>query len=232
MTMVDKAPGIARIAAAGDAALVVELPARIDPAINARAIAIGAAIQRRCGAAVRDIVIGYHTLTVYFDPLTVDGGWMEAEMRAAGLEATAVQPGSGATIDVPVSYGHDLGPDLPDVARFAGCSEEEVISLHAGSAYRVYMVGFVPGFAYMAEVDARIAAPRRPTPRHAVPTGAVAIAGGQTGIYPAVTPGGWNIIGRTPLKPFDSTRAEPFLFHAGDTVRFHAITRADFDRRC
>jgi len=116
------------------------------------------------------------------------------------------------------------------VARFAGCTTEEVVARHAAVTYRVYLVGFVPGFAYMAEVDHRIAAPRRATPRTAVPAGAVAIAGGQTGIYPDVTPGGWNIIGRTPLRPFDAARTEPSLLKPGDQVRFRPVSEADFAR--
>ena len=222
--------GIVRVAAAGDAALLVEFPARIDPRINACATMLADRLQQRCGDAVRDAVVGYHTVTVYFDPLVVDAAWLEAEVRAVAARSDEIAPGRSVSIDVPVCYGGDLGPDLADVARFGQCSEEDVISLHAGRAYRVYMVGFVPGFTYMAEVDARIAAPRRPTPRAAVPAGAVAIAGGQTGIYPSVTPGGWNIIGRTTVKPYDPGRAEPFLFRAGDTVRFQPIPRKEFDR--
>ena len=121
---------------------------------------------------------------------------------------------------MPVCYDLALGPDLEDVAAFGACSIEDVIALHASRTYRVYMVGFIPGFAYLAEVDQRIARPRRAAPRTAVPAGSVAIAGGQTGIYPKVTPGGWNIIGRTPLKPYDPDRDDPFLFRVGDDVRF------------
>jgi inhibitor of KinA len=138
--------------------------------------------------------------------------------------------GEGASIDIPVAYGGAFGPDLEDVARFGQCSQDEVIARHTAVVYRVYLVGFVPGFAYMAEVDPRIAAPRRATPRTEVPAGSVAIAGGQTGIYPDVTPGGWNIIGRTPLLPFDVERAQPSLFKAGDRVSFRPITGSDFAR--
>jgi KipI family sensor histidine kinase inhibitor len=103
-----------------------------------------------------------------------------------------------------------------------------VIALHLGRDYRVFVVGFVPGFAYMAPVDPRIAAPRRPSPRLKVPAGSVAVAAGQTGVYPAETPGGWSLIGRCPVKPYDADRAEPFLFHPGDTVRFHRISETDY----
>ena len=211
---------------AGDAALVVALPERIDPDVNAWCVALSRALNLRLGASVRDVAIGYTTVTVYFDPLRVDAAWLESEIDGTieqldeAVQDDTARPPDGAVIEVPVQYGGDLGPDLPGVAAFAACSEQEAIERHSGREYRVYLVGFVPGFAYMAEVDPSIAAPRRPTPRTAVPAGSVAIAGGQTGIYPIVTPGGWNIIGRTSLLPYDPSRREPFLFKPGDRVRF------------
>ena len=220
---------IVRIAAAGDSALLIEFQQTIDSRINARAIALAERLRRRCGTAVRDAVVGYATLTVYFDPLVVDGAWMEAEARDSAAVMDDIQVAGGSEIDVPVCYGGEFGPDIADVAAFGGCSEEEVIALHVTTPYRVYMVGFVPGFAYMAAVDQRIAAPRRAAPRAAVPCGAVAIAGGQTGIYPAVTPGGWNIIGRTPLKPYDPERRTPFLLQPGDTVKFRSVSRDEYE---
>jgi inhibitor of KinA len=219
---------VVRIAAAGDAALLLEFPARIDPRVNACATQLAAALRQRGGGAIRDAVVGYHTVTVYFDPMTADARWIESEMRAAAAELEDVAVPEAPAIDVPVCYGGDLGPDLADVARFGRCSPQDVIGIHSERTYRVYMIGFVPGFTYMAEVDARIAAPRRMTPRPMVPAGAVGIAAGQTGIYPAVTPGGWNIIGRTPLRPYDPGRANPFLFRAGDRVRFRPIPREEF----
>jgi inhibitor of KinA len=129
-----------------------------------------------------------------------------------------------------VCYGGEFGPDLAEVAALAGATEEEVVALHVAPIYRVYVVGFVPGFPYMASVDARLALPRRTTPRTRVPAGSVAIAAGQTGIYPMETPGGWHLIGRTHVKPYDHTRREPFLFKPGDRVRFRSINRAEFER--
>jgi len=225
----DSATHIVRIAAAGDAALLVEFPPRIDPAVNERAARLSQTIRRRWGAVLQDVVVGYCTTTVYFDPLRIDVRWLEGEIRAAADFASDDQPQDGPVIEIPVCYDDEMSPDLGDVAAFGGCSTEEVIALHLARTYRVYMVGFVPGFAYLAEVEPRIAAPRRATPRTTVPAGAVAIAGGQTGVYPAVTPGGWNIIGRTPVKPYDPSRAEPFLMHPGDRVHFTRITRQQFD---
>ena len=221
---------VARVASAGDSALVAEFAARIDPVINERARVLAAALRRHWGAILRDVVVGYCTVTVYFDPLQVDASWLESEIYAIEVRTRESVPDVGASVEVPVCYDDDLGPDLPDVAAFGGCSREEVVALHTARTYRVYMVGFIPGFAYLGEVDPRIAAPRRSTPRTAVPAGAVAIAGGQTGIYPAVTPGGWNIIGRTSLKPYDPERIEPFLFRPGDQVRFVRVSRAEVER--
>jgi inhibitor of KinA len=221
---------IVRIVAAGDSSLLVEFRSAIDEAINARATALAAVLRNRWSSILRDVVIGYCTITIYFDPLRVDARWLESEIHAVALRTSDTSGTHGAAVEVPVCYEGELAPDLADVAAFGGCTPDEVVALHTARAYRVYMVGFVPGFAYLAEVDARIAAPRRPTPRTAVPPGSVAIAGGQTGVYPAATPGGWNIIGRTPLKPYDPARVEPFLFRVGDEVRFVPISRELFDR--
>jgi KipI family sensor histidine kinase inhibitor len=217
-----------RVVPAGDSALLVELHPSIDPVTSGRVLALARAIERRHGSLVRDLVVGYCSLTVYFDPLVVDADWLEEEVRRAADDAGAETDIARAVVDVPVCYGGELGPDLSDVARAAGCPEDEVVALHTGTLYRVYLVGFVPGFPYMASVHPRLALPRRASPRQRVPAGSVAIAAGQTGIYPMETPGGWHLIGRTPMKPYDPSRAQPFLFRAGDRVRFYAIDSAAF----
>ena len=219
-----------RITAAGDAALVVEMPARVDPEINGRLVGLADAVRTRIGAAVRDAVVGYCTLTVYFDPLHVDAVWLEGELQGIAREDSSAPAAAGALMEIPVCYGEDLGPDLPEVAALVRCSEQEVIRLHTSVEYRVFVVGFVPGFAYMGIVDDRLALPRRATPRTKVPAGSVAIAAGQTGIYPIETPGGWHLLGRTPVRPFDPDRSDPALFSPGDRVRFHPIDRETFER--
>ena len=218
-----------RIVAAGDSALVLELPARFDADTRARVVAIGEAARQRFGNHLRDAVVGYHTLTLYFDPLAVDCRWLEEQLAQVAGERTASSAVDQRTIEVPVCYGGELGPDLPDVASQAGCSEAEVIRLHAGRDYRVFVVGFVPGFAYMGPVAPPLALPRRSTPRTRVPAGSVAIAAGQTGIYPVETPGGWHLIGRTNVRPFDESREEPALFRPGDRVLFRSISRDEFE---
>lgn len=218
-----------RIVAAGDAAWVIEWPARIDPAVSARAVAL-AELVKQAHPAVRDAVVGYCTVTVYFDPLHESANDLEASLHRLIVNVPETIPANGARIDVAVCYGGEFGPDLAEVAASAGLSVAEVIDLHRTPTYRVYVVGFVPGFPYMAMVDERIAVPRRSTPRTKVPAGSVAIAAGQTGIYPSETPGGWHLIGRTRLKPYDPSRSQPFLFKPGDSVRFHPIDRDEYDR--
>jgi inhibitor of KinA len=176
------------------------------------------------------VVPTYRSVAVYFDPLRTDGDALIARLRSV---AEAPPPSSAVLRDpvrIPVCYGGELGPDLAGVAAFAGLSEDDVTRLHAGGTYRVFMLGFVPGFAYLGIVDQRIAMPRHASPRVRVPVGSVAIAGVQTGVYSAQTPGGWQLIGRTPLKPFDPSRDDPFLMKAGDAVQFHPIDRAEYDR--
>ena len=219
-----------RIVPAGDAALLVEFPARIDPVINELAVALARSIHARHVAFVRDVVVGYASVTVYFDPLHADAAALEEELHLAAQGVPEHVPDAGIVIDVPVCYGGDLGPDLASVAVAAEATEDEVVALHCAPTYRVYVVGFVPGFPYMASVHPRLALGRKHTPRTRVPAGSVAIAAGQTGIYPIDTPGGWHLIGRTHTKPYDESRVEPFLFKPGDLVRFRPIPRDEFER--
>jgi inhibitor of KinA len=218
----------ARIMPAGDAAWLVELPERIDPVVNARAIEIASRVTRLRLPFVLDVVVGYRSVMVYVDPVADGAETTEGRLRAIVAEPAADIVAQGALIEVPVCYEAPFGPDLPEVASYARCDVTEVIARHVAVEYRVFVVGFVPGFAYMASVDPRIAAPRRSSPRLKVPRGSVAIAAGQTGIYPAETPGGWNLIGRTPLRPYASDRSDPFLFKVGDRVRFTRICESDY----
>lgn len=219
-----------RIVPAGESVLIVEFEERIDPLVNATTIACAESIQAAAVAGVRDVVPTYRSVAIYFDPLRTD---TDALLERITHEAERAGPGALVArepLRIPVCYGGDLGPDLPQVAAFAKMSADEVVQRHAGATYRVFMLGFVPGFAYLGMVDPDIAMPRRATPRVRVPLGSVGIAGVQTGIYPAETPGGWQLIGQTPVRPFDPRRDDPFVMKAGDAVQFYAIERAEFDR--
>lgn len=206
---------------AGDAMLLVEFEQVIDPLINQRAIELGRLLRARGLPGVRDIVPGYCSLGIHFDPLRTDLLALERAIAADVRIADAAEGPPEPTLhEIPVAYGGVDGPDLQAVADFAGCAPAEVIARHAAATYRVYMLGFVPGFAYLGRVDSRIAAPRRRVPRDVVPAGSVGIAGEQTGVYPAATPGGWQIIGRTATVMFDARRSPASLLAPGDLVRF------------
>ena len=215
-----------RLVQAGDSVVVAELENRIDERVNARAIRLAAAVARAGLRGVRDIVPTYRSVAVYYDPLRVDFTRLSAllshEARAAAGTEEADRPERRTPKRIPVRYGGTDGPDLADVAAFAKMSEAEVVARHTGRTYRVFMMGFLPGFPYMGTVDPMIAAPRRTTPRLRVPAGSVGIAGSQTGMYPAESPGGWQLIGRTSIRLFDLTRPNPFLLEPGDDVEFVA----------
>lgn len=213
---------LSRIVSFGDSCVSAQFAAAIDPAVNARCIALAAALERLALRGVRDVVPTYNAVTVHFDPLTTDRQALGAELSRLAASTVAPADTDVRTIEIPVSYGGASGPDLAAVAEFAKCSEAGVVRLHTESPYRVYMLGFLPGFAYMGKVDRRIAMPRLETPRMRVAAGSIGIASEQTGIYPCDTPGGWRIIGRTSMKVFDATRPEPFLLKAGDRVKFVA----------
>lgn len=212
----------------GDSMLLIELEPVIDPMTNERAIMLASRLRARAARGVRDVAPGYSTLGVHFDPLQTDLAALEAAIESdfaslASLQEIAERP----VTDIPVCYGGESGPDLEAVAKFAGCSPAQVIARHSERTYRVYMLGFVPGFAYMGRVDESIAAPRHRVPRERVPAGSVGIAGLQTGVYPVESPGGWQLIGHTTTVMFDPQRDCPSLLAAGDVVRFVPVgTRA------
>jgi KipI family sensor histidine kinase inhibitor len=215
-----------RLVHAGDSVVVAELENRIDERVNARAIRLAAALARARLQGVRDIVPTYRSVAVYYDPLRIDYtrlcDLLSTEAHAAADNGDIGRPEHRSPVRIPVKYGGTDGPDLADVAAFAKLSEAEVIARHTSHTYRVFMMGFLPGFPYLGTVDPMIAAPRRATPRLRVPAGSVGIAGSQTGIYPTESPGGWQLIGRTPIRLFDLSRANPFLLEPGDDVEFVA----------
>ncbi len=207
----------------GRGALLARVGAHLEPALLARVLAMDRHVRGRPG--VRETVPAYASLVVFYDPDEVS----EAQVRAWLAEPQPSALPEGRLHEVPVVYGGEFGPDLPEVAHWAGISEAEVVRLHAGVEYLVYMLGFAPGFPYLGRVPESIAVPRLRQPRPRVPAGSVAVAGLQTGIYPSSTPGGWRILGRTPIRLFDPTRDPPARFEVGDRVRFVPVERADWD---
>jgi antagonist of KipI len=203
---------------AGDSALLLELDEVINVSVNARAVAIAAAVRRAALRGVRDVVPAYRSVAVHFDPLSIDVDTVRDTLTRSA--EAAPDSSEGKTLVIPVQYGGEMGPDLRDVAAFAGVSSDEVVARHTGMRYRVFMLGFLPGFAYMGTVDESIAMPRHASPRLKVPAGSVGIAGRQTAIYPRQSPGGWQLIGRTPVSLFNAHRVPAALVAPGDTVRF------------
>ncbi|MCX7786626.1 MAG: 5-oxoprolinase subunit PxpB [Spirochaetes bacterium] len=188
---------------------------------------------------IRELVPTYRSLAVYFDPLVVTRTLLEERIAAFVQEMESPEPSEvlaedrklgqqGKTVVVPVCYGGEYGPDLEFVARHTGLSEAEVVRIHTSRTYRVYMLGFLPGFPYLGGMDERIATPRLETPRTRIPAGSVGIAGSQTGFYPLESPGGWRIIGRTPIKAFDPFSDTPFLLSPGDFVQFTYIPEGEY----
>ncbi|RZK62184.1 MAG: 5-oxoprolinase subunit PxpB [Hymenobacter sp.] len=234
----DATQAATRLFPLGDAAVVVEFGDRISPAIHLAIQAFNAYLGLRPFAGLRECVPAFTTLTVYYDPwlLSEQGRYAPYEqvceiLRQRLLAAPAAPVGPAPeTVEIPVCYGGDLGPDLAAVAHHAELTPAEVIARHAAPDYLVHMIGFAPGFPYLGGLDARLATPRRSEPRALVPAGAVGIAGLQTGIYSLPTPGGWQLIGRTPLRLFDPSAAEPSLLRAGQHLRFVPIDEAEFQR--
>ena len=199
-----------------------------SPEISARVQAAAAAIEPALGADLVDLVPSYASLLVIYDALHTDHLSVAHRVREAVATLPADAVAAGRLVTLPVYYAAEAGADLESLAERAGLSTDEVIALHTGAEYRVYAIGFAPGFAYLGQVDERIAAPRLATPRQKVPRGAVAIADRQTAVYPAVSPGGWNLIGRCPVRMFDPDAEPAMPVSVGDRVRFEAVSRERF----
>jgi KipI family sensor histidine kinase inhibitor len=212
-----------RFLPAGEACLVVELGDTIDPAINERVRRLALALEGAGLPGLLEAVPTYRSVALLLDPLAADPEALRptVEGLAAELDALALPPPD--RVEVPTVYGGEFGPDLEDVARHTGLAPDQVVALHAGTGYRTYMLGFTPGYVYLGGMDPRLATPRLATPRVRVPAGSVGIGGAQTGIYPSATPGGWRIIGRTPIGLFDPARRPPARILPGDEVIFVPI---------
>jgi len=214
----------------GDRALLVEFGNTINLEINRKVHALNYAISQLELRGVEECVPTYRSLLVYYDPLETSYERLVFQLRdlEGRLEEFSVST-IKKVIEVPVVYGGKCGPDLGYVAKYHSLDEEEVIRLHCGREYTVYMIGFVAGFPYLGEVAEEIATPRLKTPRLRVPAGSVGIAEKQTGIYPCESPGGWQIIGRTPLKLFDARDSPPTIIQPSDTVKFKPIGKEEFE---
>jgi inhibitor of KinA len=231
------------IAPLGDAALVVRIRDRFEDAPEKTLNDVLNVLQRLEDAQIPGIIElapAYTTVAVFFDPARVIDAagepdcvmeWLTQKIYEALTHGKRKQVKHAAArwVEIPVCYDPEFALDLDHVADYARMSPKEIVDLHSAAEYRVNCIGFTPGFPYLTGLPGKLTTPRRATPRKEIPTGSVAIGGAQTGIYPQVSPGGWNVIGRTPLRLFDAQKDPPVLLRAGNRVRFRAITREEFE---
>lgn len=217
-----------RIGIAGENALMIHFGTRIDPAIATRVQQATHLLASSLGDVLVDLVPSYASLLVIYDPSRTTPLKLRLRIKTLLAQVETTPQTTPAIIELPVYYSVESGPDLEGIASHNGLGIEDVIRLHSSGEYRVYALGFAPGFAYLGEVDKRIAMARHPTPRLKVAKGAVAIADRQTAVYPTASPGGWNLIGLCPLPVFDAAQDPPTPFSVGDRVRFNPVSRDEF----
>lgn len=211
----------------GDRSLLIELGDEISPVVNQRVQQLFITLDRQGLPGIRDLIPGYRSLLVIYHPLVIETEAIQERIRETCRRLEASPLPESETVAIPVVYGDQYGPDLPWVAQYHNLVPRQVIDLHTGPLYRVYMIGFTPGFPYLGEVPEALNTPRRETPRTAVPKGSVGIAQKQTGIYPVDSPGGWQIIGWTPVQLFNPRQQPPSLLQMGDRVRFYEISAGE-----
>lgn len=214
----------------GDTGVRVGFGEEIAASVHRKVRAFCHWLQREKPQGVKEWVPAYASVTVYYDPFHITYPQLRARLEQGLAQLESVELPAPRTVRIPTCYGDVYGPDLPDVARHNGLTEEDVIRIHSSREYLIYMMGFVPGFPYLGGMSERIATPRLKEPRAKIPAGSVGIAGKQTGIYPLETPGGWRIIGRTPISLFDPLHKPPIRLKAGDKIRFVPIARDDYER--
>ncbi len=214
----------------GDKSLCIEFGDEISPQISRQVRRMLLAIQKAKIAGITEVVPAYRSLLVYYNPLQISSEELRSRCEAIEQGAEDSELPRPTITEIPTVYGGEYGPDLEFVARYSGISAEEVIKIHSGATYLIYMLGFMPGFPYLGGMSPKIATPRLETPRSKVPGGSVALAGGETGIYTAESSGGWQLIGRTPLELFNPHKEPPTLLRAGDYLTFVSITPQEFAR--
>lgn len=217
----------------GDRALLVQFEQAIGPEINDQVIQVKNSLEQLSIPGIEYFIPAYCSLTIGFDPTQVSMEGLVSSLQTLQLSSQA-QDSAGSdvavSVHIPVCYQENFAPDMEAIIDLTGLSKQNIISLHSTTLFRVYMLGFIPGFAYMGTLPPALHCPRRQSPRLQVPTGSVGLAGAQTGIYPAEAPGGWQLIGRTPIPAFDPQRESPFLLQAGNVVHFYPISKDEYEK--
>lgn len=219
----------ARFRVSGDCGLLVEYGDGVDLSVNAKVHRMAALLQASLPDGVEAVIPAYRSFCILYDPCKSGPAALKRQILELEKLQDFAADEAARTVGIPVCYGGAFGPDIAFVAAGRGLSEEEVVRLHTARSYPIYAIGFAPGFCYLGELDERLHTPRLETPRTRVPAGSIGIAGEQTGVYPLETPGGWRIIGRTPLRLFAPERMDPFLYRAGDRIRFFPISQEEFE---
>ena len=220
-----------KILPAGDRALVADFGNVISEDVNRKVNALKKVLLAEKVAGVREMIPTYRSLLVEYNPAVISMQALRARIEAVDIEGAAAETEKRRVLEIPCCYGGLYGEDLAGLAELTGLSEKEIIDIHAGTEYRVYMLGFLPGFVYLGGMDERIAAPRLNSPRVSIPAGSVGIGGSQTGVYPMASPGGWRLIGMTPVSFYDPKRENPVLCEAGDYIRFVPISPEEYERQ-
>ena len=216
------------VASMGDSAIHLTIGAEISVAINQKIMTLLSKIQEQNWVGIRELVPSYNTLVIHFDPFAINHEEIRSRLAVLIKGQLSIEQRAGKLVVIPTCYGGGFGPDLESVSELTGISSNAVIEMHCGTDYRVYALGFSPGFPYLGGMDDRLFCPRLESPRVEVPGGSVAIAETQTGIYPSSSPGGWRLIGKTPITLFDPYRNPPCFYRPGDYIRFVPISSEQF----
>ncbi len=215
---------------AGDRGLLVEYGDVIDPDINNKVRSMAIVMEKESPKGVFETIPTYRSLLIIYNPTITNPAKLEKEILALEERLSQIKILPPDIVEIPVCYGGELGPDIQFVAEHNSITADDVVRIHSGAEYRIYMIGFTPGFPFLGGLPKVLHTPRLETPRSFVPEGSVGIANNQTGIYPLASPGGWQLIGQTPLKLFAPERSNPFIYKAGDRIKFLPISSEDYTR--
>ena len=219
-----------KILTEGDSSILIAFKQEISPEVNAKISAVVKLLRQQQTPGIVDVIPAFASLLINYNPQVISYHDLKERLEALLKMDMGTEQTAKVVYEIPVCYGGKYGPDIENIAQNAGISVEEVIEIHSSRDYLIYRLGFLPGFCYLGGLDERIHTPRLANPRLAIPAGSVGIGGSQTGIYPMDSPGGWQLMGKTPVRTYDPDREVPILVNAGEYIHFCPIDEAEFDR--